>query len=348
MAMMDTPIQTTNLNDPKVAAIRGAEILQRISPDDYKKSDGVFNLHLEGDPSQIVASQNGFIWAAADVFDRQSGLIFSVDHIWLAVLAQLKSYIYQVFQPRQTQEIPSFLNEQLRDKKALVNSLCDMVLKKFGLEAAKLLLPRFSTTAESETGAAALILLGTNYQVQHHRKFNMPVAAYNRGAIIIAGGREDWYKLRRNFEDLRNLSTELAVAISHHLMFLDNLLRGEFWDDMLKADSFGRMSGWLFNFFDPRKLIQPGGFTFDIEMPSAVATIPIRVDFGQGPMDCTVVGGLLAHSRNESGIVNPATFRGYRHQPTIGWLIYRDKKPETSETKEEMVETEEEMMETDG
>lgn len=117
---------------------------------------------------------------------------------------------------------------------------------------------------------------------------------------------------------------------------------------MLKADSFGRMSGWLFNFFDPRKLIQPGGFTFDIEMPSAVATIPIRVDFGQGPMDCTVVGGLLAHSRNESGIVNPATFRGYRHQPTIGWLIYRDEKPETSETKEEMVETEEEMMETDG
>ncbi|KAF5653495.1 hypothetical protein F25303_2202 [Fusarium sp. NRRL 25303] len=119
---------------------------------------------------------------------------------------------------------------------------------------------------------------------------------------------------------------------------------------MLETNNLGwPTGGWLLWFFDPQKLItQPQGLGFDTDMPSAVSTIPVKVDFGQGPKDCTMVGGLLAHSLDKLSYGDPVTLLGqgfvlpipdsfYYVQPMPGWLFYIDNSPATAKTKEVIV-----------
>ncbi|KAF5603519.1 hypothetical protein FPCIR_1260 [Fusarium pseudocircinatum] len=341
---MDAPIPTSYLHDPKENPRIAAQILDKVSPEDSKKSDGAFLFDCERYSSHIVASQNGFIWAVADVFDRQSGLRIRVDNIWLAVLAQLKPHIYEVFPTRVLNELPCFLGHELIDSVSTVKCLSDMLRARFGDLVTNILLPRFSTTTRYDTGAAALILLGTNCQVQHYRRFGQPVAVTNHGPIRVIGSKEDWETLRRNFAELKDRSRDLEFAILRLSTMLDNLLRSgkqynfpwpyvtadaanplpwwKFWGNVLGTNLDGQIvPDWLDIFFDPRKLER---VAFYLDMPSAVTTIPIRIDSGQGYIDCTLIGGLLAHSRDVSGH-DPVTLRGCEQQPLSGWLFYRNK-----------------------
>ncbi|KAF5724529.1 hypothetical protein FMUND_703 [Fusarium mundagurra] len=222
---METPIPTSGLDDPNQNPPIAAQILEKVSPEDSKKSDAVFFFDRPRHSYQIVASQNGFIWAVADVYDRQSGLRIRVDNIWLAVLAQLKPHIHQVFDTRETKELPYFSEHELKDTERVVKCLRDMLGAKFGPEVTNFLLPRFSTTTIWDTGAAALILLGTNCQVQHHRRFGHPVAVDNHGPIRVMGSKKDWETLRLNFTKLNNRSQDLGSAILRLFAMLDNLLR---------------------------------------------------------------------------------------------------------------------------
>ncbi|KAF5694515.1 hypothetical protein FDENT_1127 [Fusarium denticulatum] len=222
---MDAPIPTSYLDDPKENPRIAAQILEKVSPEDFKKSDGVFFFDRPRSSSQILASQNGFIWAVADVYDRQSGLRIRVDNIWLAVLAQLKPHIHEVFPTREVNELPYFLEPELKDTNRTVKCLCDMLGARFGDQVTKILFPRFSTTTSWDTGAAALILLGTNCQVQRHRRFGQPVAVDNHGPIRVMGSKEDWEILRQNFAELKDRSRDLGFAISRLSAMLDNLLR---------------------------------------------------------------------------------------------------------------------------
>ncbi|PNP86439.1 hypothetical protein FNYG_00141 [Fusarium nygamai] len=202
------------------------QFLAKISPYHYGQSDGITNIDILYLPPYIVGSQNGFIWAAAEVFDTHRGLVIRVDDIWLAILALLKPHIYEAFDPEEDIHVPKFTREQLN---------------------------------------------------------NWPLVK-------------------------------------------------KFWDQMLEADERGRLSGgWLSNFFDRRKAAESPEPIFDTAMPSAVASIPLEVDFGQGKWYCTMVGGLFAHSRDESGVDN---YEYHAVEPLPGWLVYLDKPPGESKSKE--------------
>ncbi|KAF4959550.1 hypothetical protein FGADI_1617 [Fusarium gaditjirri] len=336
VAAMNVPTLTL---DSRNIAYHGGKLLEKISPADSRKNDGVFRISFYRHATQTIASQNGFIWAAAEAFDRQSGVIIRVDDIWLAVLAQLKPFIYQAVWPLILQYIPNFTRAELNDTQVVAERLCNVVNAMFGPKIANILIRHFSTTTATDSGAAALIMLGRDCQVQHHRRFDKPLEPDNRAPIIVVGDTKDWNTLRETFAILRTWSPELEKLISHHSKFLDEMLQREFWDRMLKVEDNGQQTvGWLLNFFDPKKLAQTGPFRFNIEMPSAVTTIPIKADHGQGPRNCTMVGGLLGHSRDSSGVVDPDTRRGFHIvQPMSGWLVYYDKSPETVKTEEVIV-----------
>ncbi|KAF5986333.1 hypothetical protein FCOIX_1610 [Fusarium coicis] len=107
---------------------------------------------------------------------------------------------------------------------------------------------------------------------------------------------------------------------------------------MLQTDWLGQpVGGWLLNFFDAQKVAQIQGLRFDTDMPSAVASLPIKVNFGWGPRDCTMVGGSFAYARDTYAPDRETRF-GYEFvQPETGWVIYYNKPPETPEMKEDVV-----------
>ncbi|KAF5557192.1 DUF4419 domain-containing protein [Fusarium phyllophilum] len=219
---MDVP--TWELNDQNIA-YHGGQLLDKISPADNAKSAGVFTINFFNHTAETIDSQNGFIWALAEYFDKHTGLIIRVDDIWLAALALLKPHICEVFHTRQTQKIPTFTRAQLKDTKEVVDCLTDMVKATFGDQVANLLLPRFSTTFQADSGAAALILLGTNCQPHHCRRFEKPREPNDRSPIFVSVRGDDWLKLQETFAKLRNHSRRMDDLIWRLSSFVDEMRR---------------------------------------------------------------------------------------------------------------------------
>ncbi|KAF5713668.1 hypothetical protein FGLOB1_3886 [Fusarium globosum] len=358
---MDTPIAIPSLNDPNVALHFGAQLLERISPDDYVKSDGVCNLHYAPDASHIVPSQNGFIWAAADTHDRNTGLSIQVDNIWLAILAQLKPFILGAFRIQEAQKIPDFTLPELRNPHMVAERLRGMVGTTFGPQPASVLMPDFSTTTPTYTGAAALILLGKHCQVQHHRVFSPPRDIYERQHQQVHGDAADWNKLREKLGTIQTWSPAFKPMIEGHVSFLDDMLATGnqfykpaphvaappgasqwtvFWAGMLKL-IHGRMivGGWILCFFDPSKVVYGG--TFNDNVTSAVTTLPVRVHDIGGPRNCTMVGGFLGHSHGASGVHDRSTqVELGLVRPMAGWLVYAEKEPPAQKNHEDEEMTE--------
>jgi hypothetical protein len=97
---------------------------------------------------------------------------------------------------------------------------------------------------------------------------------------------------------------------------------------MLQTELGQPVGGWLLNFFDAQKVAQIQGLRFATDMPSAVASFPIKVNFGLGPRDCTMVGGSFAYARDTYPPDPEARFRYEFVQPLTGWVNYYNKPPE--------------------
>ncbi|KAF4426529.1 hypothetical protein FACUT_9839 [Fusarium acutatum] len=225
---MDAPILTTNLNDPNYQRV-GGRLLKKISPEDSEKSDGVIKILLHHLSRHTVASQNGFIWAAAETYDRSTSLIIRVDNIWLAILAQLKPFIDEAFrilgQPvNAAPPVPAFTPRQLDDPELVAERLWDMVGAKLNPQSARVLMPDFSTTLHTDSVGAALILVGTQCKVQHHRVFSSPRKPWHRLDQELHGDTADWDKLRERFRIIRNWSRKLKEITSDHRSLLDRML----------------------------------------------------------------------------------------------------------------------------
>ncbi|KAF5653494.1 hypothetical protein F25303_2201 [Fusarium sp. NRRL 25303] len=215
-------VPTWELNHSNIG-YHGGNLLKEISPTDSAKCSHVFKVDFFKPTAKTIASRNGFISAAAEVFDKKTGLLIRVDDIWLAVLALLKPHICQVFHPQQTPESLSFTRAELNDKKELNKRLCAMVDAKFGTEVAKILMPHFSTAFLTDSVAAALILLGTNCQSQYHRKLEKPMKPNDRGPIVVWECEEDWKTLRETLAKLGNKSRQLDDIIYLLNGFMDKL-----------------------------------------------------------------------------------------------------------------------------
>ncbi|KAI1036514.1 hypothetical protein LB503_003305 [Fusarium chuoi] len=360
---MDTPMPIPSLNDPNVALHFGAQLLARISPDDYVKSDAVFNLHYEPDAYNIVPSQNGFIWAATDTHDRNIGLVIQVDNIWLAILTQLKPFILGALRLQEAQKIPEFTLPELENPHMVAKRLRAMVGTTFGSEPASVLMPDFSTTTCGYTGAASLILLGKQCKVHYHRVFSTPRGTYERQHQQVHGDAADWNKLREKLGTIQTWSPELKPMIEGHVSFLrDMLATGNqyykpvphvaappgasqwtvFWAGMLKL-IWGRMivGGWIFRFFDLSKVVYGG--TYNEYVPSAVTSLPVSVHDIGSPRNCTMIGGFLGHLFGASGVYDESTQAELpMAQPMPGWLVYAEKEPPVQEDHEDKEMTEKE------
>ncbi|KAG9506296.1 hypothetical protein J7337_003278 [Fusarium musae] len=332
-ALISTTILKDGMSGPQYADI----FLKNISPYDYAQSDGITNIDIFFLPPRIVGSQNGFISAAAEVFDTNRALVIRVDDIWLAILALLKPDIYKALDREVDMEIPKFTREQLNDWPLVVRCLCEMAKSRFGPEDYDLLMPKFSTTTETHSGAAALILLGSDCPAQAHRKLEKRLHPDYRGAMAVNGARTDLEKMRNSILRLSTRFPKLEHTLFRLDNFVDRLLRAgfqkEFWDQMLETDEQGRVTGgWLSVFFDRRKAtVSTQAKLYFGTLTSAVATIPLEVDFGEGTWYCTMVGGLFAHTRDEPGVGN---YESIAVEPLPGWLVYLDKDPEGSKSNE--------------
>jgi hypothetical protein len=216
---MDVP--TWELNQQN-GDYQGTKLLETLSPADRAKSDGVFAFQYFKDTAHVIDSQNGFIGAAAHVFDRQACLLIRADDIWLAALALMKPHM--TLHTWQT-PIPSFTLAQIMDVTLVAGCLIDTVKAKFGNQVANTLIPRFSTTFAVDSAAAALILLGTNCQGNHPRQFGMALRRHDRLPIWVSGREGDWIQLQQTFQNLRHRSQQLDEIIDQFTSFVGDLRR---------------------------------------------------------------------------------------------------------------------------
>ncbi|KAF5986332.1 hypothetical protein FCOIX_1609 [Fusarium coicis] len=201
---------------------QGSRLLETLSPADRAKCDVVLWIEFSKSTAHVIDSQNGFIGAAAHVFDRQACLLIRADDIWLAALALLKPHmtLHTLQAP-----IPSFTSAQIMDVTVVADCLIATVKAKFGEQVANTLIPRFSTTFAVDSGAAALILLGTNCQGHHPRQFGMALRRHDRLPIWVSGREGDWVQLQQTFENLRHRSQQVDEVLDQLSSFVADLRR---------------------------------------------------------------------------------------------------------------------------
>ncbi|KAF5608214.1 uncharacterized protein FSUBG_4750 [Fusarium subglutinans] len=334
---MNPPIQTKDLDDPYVAD----DFLSRLSIANWKKSDGVSKHQLSYGDTEVVPCHNGFIWAAAKVYDSDSALTIRIDDMWLAMLAHLKPVLYRHSRFTRITTLSTFTNEDLDDRILVASRLTDVVKTKLGDPLASTLMPNFSTTMPVDTTSAALFLLGDYCEFRQHRTLS-PKKNRSFKNTIFVGGPRDWISLRQKLAQIRILRKELEPLVNSLSGLVNLILQAGLQQDnshntgeppYVALEQSGHLSaGWLLNFLQPLANNQPR-FHLDKESHPAVATLPILVKDGQDLHHHTMIGGLLGYST--SPIVDDMQTQTERHlvQPVSGWMTYNDKAPTASTRK---------------
>ncbi|SCV27178.1 uncharacterized protein FFB14_01426 [Fusarium fujikuroi] len=219
MAMTNTARMTRN-----TIARDGGEYLAMLSPTDRSKSNGVFQIQLHGDGPELEPCQNGFVWAATNIYDSDSALNIRVEDMWLAILAQLKTQILYRFRITKPTTIPTFSPEELNNPTEVANRLSNMVETALNDLLAGVLMPDFSQTTPEDTVSAALLLRGKYCPARQHRTLSDKNTRSPKRGIFI-GEPADWDRLREKLAAIRRLRKEMEAPVNRHLHFLDRMLQ---------------------------------------------------------------------------------------------------------------------------
>ncbi|KAF5544737.1 DUF4419 domain-containing protein [Fusarium mexicanum] len=215
-----TTVDTTAEDMPRV----GDKILEQVSHSHVRHSHGVFRIELNHHSPVIVPCNNGFIWAAIEVYDSNPRVTIRADEIWLAILAQLKPQMAK-FRKNQTQDnIPTFTTEQLNDTAQVAQRLSDTVAKRFDAEKRQVLMPHFSKTTHEDSTSVALLLLGRPCTTTKQRVLN-PEEIHYAKHVTVVGQPADWQQLRDKLAAIGSWSNELKTMVNRHSSLLEKMLQ---------------------------------------------------------------------------------------------------------------------------
>ncbi|ODA79322.1 hypothetical protein RJ55_04915 [Drechmeria coniospora] len=265
-----------------VSVSSSTELFQRSCPEEVDFEQGgrnatvllsgnaLFSMNDEKAPSDgaIFPSSDSLIRGTMEAWTQHQHLVLRPDIIWFEVLAQLNLYM-----TKHTDEIRRLFVEFEGPREVLVRGLSRREVLE-GLERAlrsrvkadwllDWISPDFSTTTENDKLTANVLTVG---RVQHHVHFHGGIVC-GLPSVQLLGRRQDWLKLRRKLERLKEFGAEPRSYYGK----LEPIFQGfvqtwddpesddvkDFWLQIVRAnrgDSCGmgsgdyRMSGWITGF----------------------------------------------------------------------------------------------------
>ncbi|KAF7557745.1 hypothetical protein G7Z17_g369 [Cylindrodendrum hubeiense] len=197
----------------------------------------------------VVPYENGFVYTVLRAFQQDMHLELRPDDVWIAILSQLSFFV-------------NSHSEELRDVdiNMFIERLVNLVQAKLSNPAvADWMLPRFSTTTQTDATVAAMVFLGS---LKQYFNYEMRIGC-GFPSVTLLGTRDDWELLRQcishltdlgDFQELRDWAAYLDCVLMYMIAGFDYPDAQEvkdFW--MRAAHSAGQrasgglisLSGWL-------------------------------------------------------------------------------------------------------
>ncbi|KAL6416122.1 hypothetical protein AUP68_00335 [Ilyonectria robusta] len=219
----------------------------------------------------VVHYENGFVHTVLHAFQQDLHLELRPDDVWLAILSQFSFFVkrhgeelrstFVAHEGQMSLEVdmrPHSLNDV--DINLFVERMVGLVKSRLRDPAvASWLLPRFSTTTQTDATVAAMIFMGS---MKQYFNYQMRVGC-GFPSVTLHGTREDWELIRQSisqlttlgdFQELRDWVICLDCVLAHMIAGFDNPDAEQVKDFWMRAAHAGgqrasgglvTLSGWL-------------------------------------------------------------------------------------------------------
>ncbi|KAH7161125.1 hypothetical protein EDB81DRAFT_334148 [Dactylonectria macrodidyma] len=228
------------------------------------------DLEAETSPN-VVPHENGFVHTVLRAFQQDLHLELRPDDVWLAIISQLSFFING-----HSEELRSFFVRHEGQKVVAIDMRphtlndvdIDMFIERLKIQVqgelnnpavAEWMLPRFSTSTQTDATVAAMVFLGS---LKEFFEYRMMIGC-GFPSVTLHGTREDWELIRQcvsrftdlgDFQELRQWVTYLDCVLKYMVAGFDQPEHPEvkdFW--MRAAHTAGQrasgglvtLSGWL-------------------------------------------------------------------------------------------------------
>ncbi|OKL56803.1 hypothetical protein UA08_07778 [Talaromyces atroroseus] len=330
------------------------KLLKESSPKDYRRCQNIIQSSFSRSQfrqSHISASTNGFVWAVFHAYSSHHNLTIRPEDVWFSILTQLSFFVNA-----HAEELRPFFVAHEGQKQLEVIENGSMDYADFGALAVRMtklieknvvdpdlrdwIMPSFSTTTESDTVVAAILMMGS---LQKYFSYAMTLIC-GIPSVTLLGEREDWLSMVQKLEKLKQLGNEparfaqlLRPILNHFVLCFDGPESSDvlsFWGRCAHKYNMGSgpdyLCGWIsvFCFWDEngkmlrRDRIHPVSSAeferqntelclddalsrrVDIrDVPSGFASVPVTVNDNGEVYDTMMLAGLVGIQASSSGAV---------------------------------------------
>ncbi|KAL1793808.1 hypothetical protein ACET3X_007229 [Alternaria dauci] len=285
----------------------------------------------------IIPSSNGLVMAAYEAYSHHHHLIIRPEDVWFTILTQISFYINA-----HAEELRSSFVSHTGKKELTVTDAGSIETIDAGKLAVLLtvemdrylvdpelrgwIMPSFTTTTETDTETAAIIMMGA---MQKYFAYRMSLTC-GIPSVTLLGEKADWIDVRQRLNKLPQFGKEPEQFAALLSPILDYFIRTfedandpkviEFWTKIADKTSNGSgssyLSGWItaFCFWNGEgKMLNHNGqdacdldgtlyYRLDTEhIPSAHVSVPVVVDDGAREIKTKMVAGLVGMAASSSG-----------------------------------------------
>lgn len=361
---------------PESAVSSAEELFQHSCSDEYSQSQGVIQSSLSDSflgASHVSSSKHGFVWALVHAYNRHLNLTIRPEDVWFSILTELNFYINA-----NAEDLRSFFvaHEGQKELETFEGGIIDTAdFGKIALKFTKLIeenvvdrelrdwiMPDFSTTTESDSVVAAVLMMGA---LQEYFSYK---ATFLCGipSVTLLGERADWEGMVTKLDKLQQLGDEparfaqlLRPILNHFVLSFDSPESPDvldFWGRSAErhgGSGIDQLTGWVsaFIFWNKqgnllyREQIHPVSSPEFVarntdlglgdvlsrrvdtdRIPPGFASVPITVDDNGNIIDAVMVAGLVGIQARSSGAILETEETGLDNiQPVSGWWIYEKK-----------------------
>lgn len=247
----------------------GVQSNKKVGPEDRPVLHTSFS-YLDDTHTSIIPYGNGFVDGIIRAFQQDLHLVLRPDDVWLAILTQFSFYVNgasdelrQKFVSHEGKKTISVDVTPLKFHDIDIGKLSVLFTEslksevKNGEEVVSWLLPRFSTTTDTDGAVAAMVLMSS---MKSYFEYLM-LCGCGFPSVTLQGSREDWVNIRKRLcrfaeygSDAAEWSVYLEKILDYMLLSFDepeSPAVKEFWMNVRHAagedGSLDRctMSGWI-------------------------------------------------------------------------------------------------------
>lgn len=329
------------------------ELFQNSCRDDSRKSKQIIQSSFSHSLTEghVTSNSNGFVNALYSAYSRHHHLTIRPEDVWFSILNQLSFYINAHAEELRSLFVAHEGQKQLTvtaagtihtvDLGRLAVTMTEEIEKNvIDPELRKWMLPDFTTTTESDTVVAAILMMGS---MQKYFSYSMCLLC-GLPSVTLLGEREDWEKLLERLAKIPTFGKEPAKFASLLEPVLKRFVASfdeptspalrEFWNQCAHHLGGGSgptyLSGWVtaFCFWDEegKRLDDPGrggnavldDVMFHIvdtdKIPRGYSSVPVKLDDNGVEYDTDMLAGMVGIHAGSEGLDTI--------QPVSGWWMY--------------------------